>query len=403
MKHSSTSNLPLSGVRVLDLSRIFAGPLCAQVLGDLGADVIKVEHPQRGDDTRDWGKRIGSTNTAYFNSANRNKRSIGVNLQTAEGRNIVLELAKQSDVLIQNFKFGGMKKLGLDYETLKEVNPRLVYCSITGYRTDGPEAARPGYDVVIQGESGLMAVNGDKGQGPLKFGVAAVDMFTGMYSAQAVLAALFDSQRNGKGRHVELALYDCGVMITSYFSMEALLQEQDPEKFGNAHPSVVPYGVFEAQDGPIVIAVGNNAQFQRFCVDVIDRPDWASDPRFLTNTARSQHRDVLIPQLNDVLRGHRRDELLERLSGVGIPCGKVQTLLQALQSERSTSAGLFQDMPHPEAGTVPVMAPPYRIDGDRAPVRAAPPMLAEDTDHILETLLGMNSARIAELRHTAVL
>lgn len=403
MTESSISGLPLSGVQVLDLSRIFAGPLCAQALGDLGADVLKVEHPLRGDDTRDWGKPIGSCNTAYFNSANRNKRSIGVNLQSPEGREIVLTLAKQSDVLIQNFKFGGMQKLGLDYETLKAINPRLVYCSITGYRTDGPEAARPGYDVVIQGESGLMAVNGAKGQGPLKFGVAAVDMFTGMYAAQAVLAALFDCQRTGAGKHLELALYDCGVMITSYFSMEAILQGQDPEKFGNAHPSVVPYGVFEAKDGPLVIAVGNNLQFQRFCADVIGRPEWASDPRYETNTARSQHRDVLIPELNKVLRQLPRERLLERLSHVGIPCGKVQTLLQALQSERSTAAGLFQDMPHPEIGTVPVMAPPYRIDGKRAPVRSAPPMLAQDTNQVLETRLGMNAARIAELRRNGVL
>lgn len=403
MKEVQADMLPLAGVRVLDLSRVLAGPLCAQALGDLGADVIKVEHPQRGDDTRDWGQRVGSRNTAYFNSANRNKKSIGVDLQSPEGREIVIDLAKQSDVLVQNFKFGGIQKMGLDYESLKKVNPRLVYCSITGYRTDGPEAARPGYDIVIQGESGLMAVNGDKGQGPLKFGVAAVDMFTGMYAAQGILAALFDSMRTGVGRHVELALYDCGVMLTSYFSMEALLQGHDPEKFGNAHPSVVPYGVFEAEDGPLVVAVGNNAQFRRLCVDVIERPEWAHDARFETNTARSRHRDVLIPMLSQELRRHPRERLLERLGQVGIPSGKVHSLLQALQSERSREGGLFEEMPNPETGSVPVMAPPYRMNGLRAPVRTAPPMLSQDTEDVLKQRLGMSATRIAELRRVGVL
>ena len=399
----SESRLPLAGVRVLDLSRVLAGPMCAQALGDLGAEVIKIEHPGRGDDTRDWGLRVGSRNTAYFNSANRNKQSVGVDLQKPEGQRLVRELAAKSDVVIQNFKFGGIAKMGLDYESLKAINPGLVYCSITGYRTDGPEAARPGYDLVVQGEAGLMALNGEEGQGPLKFGVAAVDMFTGMYSAQAILAALFDRQRTGQGRHVEMALYDCGLMITAYYGMEALLMGNDPPKYGNAHPSIVPYGVFDAADGPVVITVGNNAQFQRFCTEVLERADLAADERFATNLARSQNRHVLLPELRAELACRPRELLLARLTAAGIPCGEVLGLLEALQSPRSIEAGLLAELPNPETGRVQVMAPPYRIDGQRMPVRAAPPLLAQDTERVLGELLGMDAQAIAALRQGGVL
>lgn len=258
--HSCTVDLPLDGVKVLDLSRVFAGPLCSQVMGDLGAEVVKLEHPVRGDDTRDWGMRIGLTETTYYSAMNRNKRSITLDLQTDEGRRIVHELVPQFDVVIQNFKSGGAERLGLGYEQLRAIKPDLIYCSITGYDASGPEARRPGYDLVIQGEAGLMALNGEAGQPPLKFGVAAVDMMTGMYAAQAVLAALFRRERTGRGRLIEMALYDCGVMITSYYGLDALLLGRDPERYGNAHPSIVPYGMFEAADGPLIIAVGTNAQ-----------------------------------------------------------------------------------------------------------------------------------------------
>lgn len=403
MSATRESRLPLAGVRVLDLSRVLAGPMCAQALGDLGAEVIKIEHPARGDDTRDWGLRVGSRNTAYFNSANRNKQSVGVDLQKPEGQRLVRELAAKSDVVIQNFKFGGIAKMGLDYESLKAINPGLVYCSVTGYRTDGPEAARPGYDLVVQGEAGLMALNGEEGQGPLKFGVAAVDMFTGMYSAQAILAALFDRQRTGQGRHVEMALYDCGLMITAYYGMEALLMGNDPPKYGNAHPSIVPYGVFDAADGPLVITVGNNAQFQRFCTEVLERADLATDERFVTNLARSQNRHALLPELRAELARRPRELLLARLTAAGIPCGEVLGLLEALQSQRTAEAGLLAELPNPETGRVQVLAPPYRFDGQRMPVRAAPPLLAQDTERVLGDLLGMDAQAIAALRQGGVL
>ncbi|CAB3793357.1 Acetyl-CoA:oxalate CoA-transferase [Paraburkholderia caffeinitolerans] len=396
------SSLPLAGVRVLDLSRVLAGPWCATVLGDLGAEVIKIEHPQRGDDTRDWGLRVGSTQTSYFNSANRNKRSVTVDLQTAEGQQIVRDLAKQSDVVIQNFKFGGVEKMGLGYEQLKQVREDLIYCSISGYDRTGPEATRPGYDLVVQGEAGLMALNGEASQPPLKFGVAAVDLFTGMYSAQAILAALFERQRTRKGRHIEMALFDCGLMITSYYGLEALMKGEDPLRFGNAHPSIVPYGVFNAEDGPLVITVGNNGQYERFCREVIERPDLVDDERFRTNIGRAENRATLLPEIDRELGRRKRQDLLERLRGAGIPCGEVLGVHEALTSKRATDAGLVSTHDHPECGSASVLAPPYRLDGVRPPVRRAPPQLGEGTADVLNTLLGLSDERIAQLKAAGV-
>ncbi|MDD0837619.1 CaiB/BaiF CoA-transferase family protein [Curvibacter sp. HBC61] len=397
------SGLPLAGVRVLDLSRVLAGPWCGMVLGDFGAEVIKVEHPGRGDDTRDWGLRVGQTETAYFNSVNRNKRSVTVDLQTPEGQQIVRDLAAQCDVVIQNFKFGGLDKLGLGYEQIKAVKPDIIYCSISGYDRSGPEAARPGYDLVVQGEAGLMALNGEADQPPLKFGVAAVDMFTGMYSAQAVLAALFERQRTGQGRHIEMALFDCGLMITAYYGLEAMLMQKDPPRYGNAHPSIVPYGVFDAADGPVVITVGNNAQFERFAREVIERPDIADDERFKTNLGRGSNRDALVPEILRELKRRPRKLLLERLAAAGIPCGEVLGLHEALTSERAVRGGLVTEQPHPVAGSTHVLAPPYRLDGERLPVRRAPPTLGEGTREVLGDLLGYTPEQLAGLKARGVL
>jgi crotonobetainyl-CoA:carnitine CoA-transferase CaiB-like acyl-CoA transferase len=393
----TNSSLPLAGVRVLDLSRILAGPWCGMVLGDLGAEVIKVEHPERGDDTRDWGLRVGATETAYFNSVNRNKRSVTLDLQSAEGQRIARDLAAKCDVVIQNFKDGGSEKLGLGYEQLSKDRSDLIYCSITGYDRSGPEAGRPGYDLVIQGEAGLMALNGEAGRPPLKFGIAAVDMFTGMYSAQAVLAALFERQKTGKGRHIGMALFDCGLMITAYCGLEALLKGEDPPRYGNAHPSIVPYGVFDAEDGPLVITVGNNSQFARFCVEVIERPDLAADARFQTNLKRSANRAVLMPEIERELGRRKRKDLLERLNRAGIACGEVLGLHQALTSKRASDAGLVTVHPHPEGGSVNLLAPPYRFDGERLPVRKTPPQLGEGTREVLQSLLGLSDEELAAL------
>ncbi len=395
-------DFPLDGVRVLDLSRVFAGPLCGQVLADFGADVIKVEHPGRGDDTRDWGMRIGKTETTYYNSMNRNKRSITVDLQTPEGVKIIRDLLPQCDVVIQNFKTGGAEKLGLGYEQLKAIKPDLIYCSVAGYDSSGPEAKRPGYDLVIQGEAGLMALNGEASQPPLKFGVAAVDMMTGMYAAQAVLAALFRRSTTGKGRHIEMALYDCGLMITGYYGLDAMLLGHDPQRYGNAHPSIVPYGMFEAQDGPLIIAVGNNSQFDKFCRQVVMRPDIVEDPRYATNVERARNRLTLLPQMKALIASFPRDVLLERLSAAGIPCGRVAGLHEALTSERTRRGGLLQEMPHPVAGTTHVFAPPYRLDGQRLPIRNAPPTLGAATREVLQQLLQLPEAELEALRDKGV-
>ncbi|SFD86470.1 CaiB/BaiF CoA transferase family protein [Paracidovorax konjaci] len=396
-------DFPLEGVRVLDLSRVFAGPLCGQVLADFGAEVVKVEHPGRGDDTRDWGMRIGRTETTYYNSMNRNKRSVTLDLQSPEGVRIVHDLLPQFDVVIHNFKTGGAEKLGLGYEQLRAIKPDLIYCAVAGYDVTGPEAKRPGYDLVIQGEAGLMALNGEAAQPPLKFGVAVVDLMTGMYAAQAVLAALFQRGRTGRGRLIEMALYDCGLMVTGYYGLDAMQLGQDPARYGNAHPSIVPYGMFDAADGPLIIAVGNNAQFDKFCRQVIERPDIVEDPRFATNVERAKNRQVIGPMLTALIRAFPRDLLLERMTACGIPCGKVAGLHEALTSERTRRGGLLQDMPHPVVGTTPVFAPPYRIDGQRLPIRHAPPTLGEGTRDVLQRLLQMSDEELQQLQQRGVL
>lgn len=395
--------LPLSGIRVLDLTRVLAGPLCGQALGDFGAEVIKVEHPTRGDDTRDWGLRVGETETAYFNSMNRNKRSVTVDLQSAQGQALVLDLARQCDVVLQNFKYGGAEKMGLGFAQVKAVKPDIIYCSVSGYDRTGPEAARPGYDLVVQGEAGLMSMNGEPTQSPLKFGIAVVDLFTGMYAAQAVLAALYERQNTAQGRHIEMALFDCGLMLTAYYGLESLLMQKDPPRYGNAHPSIVPYGVFDAADGPLVITVGNNAQFDRFCREVIERNDLAEDDRFKTNLVRGKNRDVLVPEILNEIKKRPRGLLLKRLAAAGIPCGEVLGLFEAMTSERAVKGGLVTQQPHPVAGQTHVLAPPYRLDGQRLPIRHAPPVLGEGTREILKDLLGMSADQVLALHQQGVI
>jgi len=397
------ADLPLAGVRVLDLSRVFAGPLCAQVLADFGAEVIKVEHPVRGDDTRDWGIRIGKTETTYYNSMNRNKRSITVDLQNPQGVKLIHELLAQCDVLVHNFKDGGADKLGLSYAQLKAIKPDLIYCAVTGYDSSGPEAKRPGYDLVVQAEAGLMALNGDASMPPLKFGMAVVDCMTGMYAAQAVLAALLRRARTGKGQLIELALYDCGLTVCGYYGLDALALGRDPQRYGNAHPSILPYGMYEAADGPLIIAVGNNAQFERFCREVIQRPELADNPRFATNMQRSQHRQEFEAILKESLSTLPRELLLSRMMAAGIPCGKVVGVHEAMVSERTHRSQLVQRVPHPVAGEVPVFAPPYRLDGQRLPIRRAPPPQGEGTREVLQQLLQLNDAQLQALRDAGVL
>ncbi len=388
----------LPGVRVLDLSRVFAGPLCGQVLGDLGADVIKVEHPGRGDDTRDWGIKIGDTETPYYNSVNRNKRSLTLDLKRPEARQILMDLARQSDVVLHNFKGGDAERMGIAYDDFLRVNPRIIYCHISGYDQHGPERQRPGYDLVVQGESGLMALNGEKDTPPLKFGVAVVDMFTGMYTAQLILAALFKRQTDDQPRKLEVALFDCGLLVSAYYGLEALQMGHEPEKYGNAHPSIVPYGMFEAADGRLIITVGNNAQYEKFCRHVVERPDLVDDARFATNIGRRENRAVLGPLLVQEIRRHPKAKLLESLVAHGIPCGEVLGVLEAIRHERVAAAGMLHTVQHPKAGEMHLFAPPLRVDGQRLPVRHIPPLLGGNSSELLSSLLGLDEVQIDALR-----
>jgi crotonobetainyl-CoA:carnitine CoA-transferase CaiB-like acyl-CoA transferase len=290
----------------------------------------------------------------------------------------------------------------LGYEALSAINPALVYCSISGYDQKGKEGSRPGYDLVIQGEAGLMAMNGEAGQPRLKFGVAVVDLFTGMYAAQAVMAALIERGRTGKGRHVQLALFDCGLALTSYYGLEALLDGKDPPRYGNAHPSIVPYGVFEAADGPLVITIGTTRQFASFCIQVIDRADLAEDPRFSSNFLRSQNRRELLPVIDAELAKRSRADLLRALSDNGIPCGEVLGLLEALNTDRARDAGMVTAHAHPMTGSVDLLAPPYRLDGERCAVRLRPPLLGEHSREILSGLLGKTPDQINSLMETGI-
>jgi crotonobetainyl-CoA:carnitine CoA-transferase CaiB-like acyl-CoA transferase len=400
---TANTNLPLDGVRVLDLSRVLAAPFCTQALGDLGAEVIKVEHPVRGDDTRDWGERIGETESTYYNSANRNKISIAVDLQAPEGLEIIKKLLAQCDVVIHNFKTGGMEKMGLSYETIKDINPSIVFCAISGYDNQGPEASRPGYDLVIQAETGLMSINGTPEIPPVKFGVAVVDMVTGMYASQAILAALYKRKTTGIGAKIEMSLYDCGASISAYYGLDALTKERTPIRVGNGHPSIVPYGIFDTKDKPVIVAVGNSSQFDNFCKHVICRPDIPEDERYSTNVERIKNRDTLLPMMRRYLLEIEGDVVLSRMKAAGIPCGEVSGLYEGLSSTRSQDVNLVTKVAHPLAGDVWVFTPPYKIDGAKPPIRFAPPTLGSSTDRILANYVGLDRSGIDALHQRRVI
>lgn len=394
---------PLAGIRILDLSRVLAGPWCAQALADLGADVIKLEHPGRGDDTRDWGIRIGATETSYYLCANRNKRSIAVDLSVPEGLALARDLARQSDVVIQNFRPGGAEKMGLGYAALSADIPGLVYVSIAGYAAGTSEEGRLGYDLVVQGEAGVMAMNGEETQPPLKIGVAVVDLVTGMTAAQGVLAALLERTRTGRGRRVDVALYDVGVGVTSYVGLDALVTGRDPARYGNGHPAIVPYGAFDAADGAMIVTAGTTPQFRAFCRAAIDRPDLADDPRYATNLGRAEHRVELVAELRAEIGKRRRADMLAAMRANGIPGGEVNGLHEALTSPRTEEATLVRRMAHPVAGTVPVIAPAMRLDGVRLAVSRRPPCLGEHTDEVLAERLALDAERLDDLRTRGII
>ena len=381
---------PLVGIRVLELARILAGPWAGQVLADLGAEVVKVERPDRGDDTRSWGPPFVSGakgeagSAAYFHACNRGKKSVVLDFETPEGQRKVRALAAGCDILIENFKVGGLARYGLDYESLRAVNPRLIYCSITGFGQDGPYAGRAGYDFMIQGLGGLMDLTGAADGEPQKVGVAVADIFTGLYATIGIQAALRQRDVTGKGCHIDMALLDSQVAILANQAMNYLVSGEAPRRMGNAHPNIAPYQVFPVADGYVVIAVGNDGQFARFCA-VLDRPELAADARFASNAARVAHREVLAEMLAETTRHLPREVLLSSLADVGVPAGPINTVADVFADPQVIHRGLRIAV---EAGgiTVPAVAGPIVIDGQRLRAAQGSPALGEHTDEILAAL-----------------
>ena len=403
----------LSHIRVLDLSRVLAGPWCGQILGDLGADVIKVERPGTGDDTRHWGppylKDAQGENTseaAYYLSANRNKQSLTLDFTQPEGQRIIRDLVAQCDVLLENFKVGGLAAYGLDYESLKAINPRLIYCSITGFGSEGPYAQRAGYDFMIQGLGGLMSLTGraedEEGAGPVKVGVALTDILTGLYAAVGVLAALNQRKQSGKGQHVELALLDVQVACLANQAMNYLTTGVAPKRMGNAHPNIVPYQDFPTADGDIILTIGNDGQFRKFA-EVAGHPEWAADPRFASNKARVAHRKALVPLIRQVTVFRTTAEWVAVLEQAGVPCGPINDLAQVFADPHVQARGLRVDLAHPLAGSVPQVASPIRLSESPVQYRKAPPLLGEHSEQVLQHLLGLSPEQIATLRETRVI
>ncbi|PTB99257.1 CoA transferase [Marinobacter sp. Z-F4-2] len=396
----------LSHIRVLDLSRVLAGPWAGQVLGDLGAEVIKIERPGGGDDTRAWGPpyfkgRDGKTDlSAYYLTANRNKKSLAVDISQPEGQRLIRELAAESDIILENFKVGGLKRYGLDYESLAKVNPRLIYCSITGFGQTGPYANRPGYDFLIQAIGGLMSLTGrndsEPGGGPVKVGVALTDIMTGLYASIAVLSALSHRDRTGEGQYVETALLDVQVACLANQAMNYLTTGKSPVRMGNSHPNIVPYQDFPTSDGDMVLTVGNDSQFLRLC-DVIGRPEWAHDERFATNKARVAHREQLIPLLRQATVMRTTAEWIDALESVNVPCGPVNTLEQVFANPQVRARGMQVAMQHEKMGEVPGVGNPIRLGLTPVTYRNAPPTLGQDSKEVLSSVIGMSAEDIQAL------
>jgi len=404
----------LDGIKVLDLSRVLAGPWCTQILADLGADVIKIERPGLGDDTRQWGppflKDADGNDTdqaTYFTACNRNKRSVTIDMATPEGQALLKQMAMQSDIVVENFKTGGLAQYGLDQASLRAVNPRLIYCSITGFGHDGPYAERAGYDLMIQAMTGMMSITGrpdeEPGGGPLRVGVALTDLFTGVYASTAILAALNVRHSTGEGQHIDMALLDVGMAILANQAGAFLNTGVAPQRQGNSHPSLAPYQDFHTKDGSMLLAVGNNGQFVRFC-EAAGQPEWATDERFMTNSLRVKHREVLIPQMEVLTRTRTTAEWVALLEDKAVPCGPINDIAQAFDDAQVKSRGLAVTLPR-DAGdgitAIVGVASPLRLTATPPVLRHAPPALGQHTDEVLAEF-GIDTAQRAALRSAGV-
>jgi crotonobetainyl-CoA:carnitine CoA-transferase CaiB-like acyl-CoA transferase len=403
---------PLAGIRVLDLSRILAGPWCTQVLADLGAEVIKVERPGAGDDTRAWGPPFlarqdgsGTGDSAYFCATNRGKNSITLDIASAEGAEIGRGLAKTCDVFIENYKFGDMERYGLDHGRLSKENPRLVYCSITGFGQTGPYRTRAGYDFMIQAMGGLMSVTGERddlpGGGPQKCGVPIADMMTGMYSAVAIVAALREREASGLGQFIDMSLLDSQVTWLANQNLNYLVSGEVPRRWGNAHPNLTPYQAFPTKDGNLILAIGNDGQFRKFCAAA--GLGIATEPRFIDNRSRLANRDALVAIVATAMREKTTAAWMTLLEAEGVPCGPINTIDQVFADPQVVHRGLRMDLPHAAAGTVPQVANPIRYSRTPLEYHAGPPVLGEHTDIVLKKDLGLDAGRIAELKQKGVL
>ena len=387
---------PLSGVKVLDLTRIVSGPFATMLLGDLGAEIIKIEEPVSGDESRTYGPPFVNGESAYFLSINRNKKSCAINLKTPEGIALIRELALKSDVLIENFRPGTLKKFGLSYEELKKQNPGLIYCAITGFGQTGPDSHRPGYDLIIQGESGVMDITGDPDGPPTKVGTSIADLLTGQYASQGVLAALVERSRTGEGRRVEVAMYDCLASLLTFNAGGYFATGNTPKRKGNSHPSIVPYETFETLDGWINIGVANDKFWNSFC-KIIDRLDLQNDPKFAMASDRVKNRLELLPIIREIIKGNKKSHWIDLLEKAGIPSGMIKNVGEVCDSEQLISRGMILNMPHLTAGIVKNIDSPLRFDDRNDEVHAAPPILGQHTHEILSNVLKISPDEISLL------
>ena len=409
-----TKPAALDGIKVLDLSRVLAGPWCTQILADLGADVVKIERPGVGDDTRTWGppfvKDANGNDTdqaSYFTACNRNKRSVTVDMATPDGQALLKQMAARADIVVENFKTGGLRQYGLDHESLRAANPRLIYCSVTGFGHDGPYAERAGYDLMIQAMTGMMSITGRPddvpGGGPLRVGVALTDLFTGVYASTAILAALQVRERTGEGQHIDMALLDVGMAILANQASAFLNTGKAPGRQGNTHPSLAPYQDFPTQDGAMLLAIGNNGQFARFC-EAGGHPEWATDARFATNTLRVKHRGVLIPMMEELTRTRTTAAWVTLLEDKAVPCGPINDIAQAFDDAQVKARGLAVTLPR-DAGdgiaSITGVASPLRLSATPPVLRHAPPALGQHTQEVLAEM-GIDAARFEALRSAGV-